>query len=260
MPSKRPKVSAYVPQHIFNYIKAFADERKLTVSQAATLVFAEYFQVDYQVNQSGSLVGTESLARIEALEEQIRNLPFTDNSLLSSLPSKLQLLESLVAQIESRLSSLEAKQSGELLGKPLKQYTDILLEVAEQEDDSIKQLNMLDHVDTPPDDLRLTDSHQAENDLTINEPQVDQNSSLPIEFSTKQLCMRLGVSSGAIAQQRFQCKDDKEKFFDWVQSKDIDKIRWIESGLKGRSPMYEPAIDTPSELLSRLRDWIENNL
>ena len=43
MPTENPKVSAYVPQPIYDHLLEFKSERGLSVSQAVTAILEDYF-------------------------------------------------------------------------------------------------------------------------------------------------------------------------------------------------------------------------
>ena len=43
MPTDKPKLSAYIPQSVYDRFKQFQDERQLPMSQAVAVILVEYF-------------------------------------------------------------------------------------------------------------------------------------------------------------------------------------------------------------------------
>lgn len=257
MPSDNPKVSAYIPPHIFDRFEQYKKEKNVSMSQAVAVIFAEYFQLDLQVNYSSSLLGGEAIiTRLESLEKEVQDLKSSE--LHSSLLSDLQDLRYLVNQIEDRLSKVEANQSRE----PYSSLQNEPLELPQ--DDSVKQLDILEVIENQLEDDRdqVVEEKQQIEGLDAGEPIIGLLSELPIdvELDLHQLAKRLGTTYGTANNKKSRCKDNSEEFLNWIQSKDPDNIRWIESGFRGRAKLYKPVNDTSSELLSRLREWIEKNL
>lgn len=50
MPTENPKISAYVPQVVYDRFKEFQEERELSMSQAAIEIFAHYFEINLEVS------------------------------------------------------------------------------------------------------------------------------------------------------------------------------------------------------------------
>ena len=60
MPTENPKVSAYVPQPIYDHLLAFKADRNLSVSQAVIAILEEYFglgKVDHTAQRLEELEG-----------------------------------------------------------------------------------------------------------------------------------------------------------------------------------------------------------
>jgi hypothetical protein len=309
MPSDNPKVSAYIPQHLFDRFKSFFKERDISMSQAVGVIFAEYFQLDLQVNFiSGSLKEGVILAKLEILEKEVQDLKFSASELPINLLNDLRNLEYLVNQINNRLSEVEARQISELnstlLCEPLK---------ISQEDNSVKQLSILenaenqsecDHNQVVTEEVRQVNNSDSSKPLEVlpskplevlpskplevfpseplevfpseplevfpSEP-LEVFPSEPLEvlpsepqpnvvFNVDYLAKRLGISAGYIVVYKSKHKDDKQKFLDWIQSKDPNRIRWVEAASKKRGVLYKPVDDTDSKLLSKLQKWIKKNL
>lgn len=87
MPSKKPKISAYVSKVVKERLTEFSQERNVSESQAVTIVLAEYFQIQEELKQDSGqvVVGGVTLARMESLECQVSELRLLfESSLLSS--------------------------------------------------------------------------------------------------------------------------------------------------------------------------------
>lgn len=59
MPTDNPKISAYVPQLVYDTFKQFQDERGISMSQAVIVILAEYFGIQQELKEfiEGSVVG-----------------------------------------------------------------------------------------------------------------------------------------------------------------------------------------------------------
>ena len=69
MSTDNPKVSGYVPQHIYDRFKIFCEERGISMSQAVTVIFAEYFGLDLSVKQNSS-TSRPLVERVGLLEQE----------------------------------------------------------------------------------------------------------------------------------------------------------------------------------------------
>lgn len=116
MPTDNPKISAYVPQIVFDKVEEFRRKRNLSMSQAAIIIFAEYFGIEQAVKEftEGTVVGGVTLNRIEEIEssvEQLTLLLHESNSLhsepSSNLLSELEKVTDKMSKIEERLDQLE---------------------------------------------------------------------------------------------------------------------------------------------------------
>jgi len=73
MPTDNPKVSGYIPQHVYDRFKTFCEERGISMSQAVAVIFAEYFGLDLLVKQSSSTSGL-LVERVGLLEQELADL------------------------------------------------------------------------------------------------------------------------------------------------------------------------------------------
>lgn len=73
MPTKNPKISAYVPQVIYDRFLQFKEERDIPFSQAAIEIFAEYFGINLADNSTKEYTGGLP-DRISQLEQLVADL------------------------------------------------------------------------------------------------------------------------------------------------------------------------------------------
>lgn len=85
MPTNNPKISGYVPQPVYDRLIQFKDREGVSVSQAVTIILAEYFGIE-QTLEAQSTVGGVTLARMESLESELGSLA----SEVADLRSELQ--------------------------------------------------------------------------------------------------------------------------------------------------------------------------
>jgi len=79
-------------------------------------------------------------------------------------------------------------------------------------------------------------------------------------INSKLLAVRLKLNSAsAIASAKFKHKTNEIKFYEWLQEKDPDKIRWEEGIANDRAKSWIPAKDTSIKLLRKLEEWLTAN-
>jgi hypothetical protein len=107
MPTDNPKISAYVPQLIYDRFKQFQDETQLSMSQATIVILAEYFGLKQTIRETteGITVGGVTLERVQLIE------------------SRLTELEKLLSRSQSTVESVSEPQKPgslqySLLGEP----------------------------------------------------------------------------------------------------------------------------------------------
>jgi hypothetical protein len=221
MPTNNPKVSAYIPQHIFDCFKAFYEERSISMSQAVAIIFAEYFAVDYQVDQASKLPSGQILSKLQVLEEKVNIFSNLPNEPISELLSRVNFLSEMVVSLKSRLDAMDQSSLS----------------------------NQKEPIN--PEKLDILDNSQTELFSELL-------SGLNIKpLSTKLLASRLGVHSATISHTK--AKLSRDDFCVWLKSKDPDDISWIDVSASNEraSKGYFPDISTPSELLSKLQIWLE---
>ena len=195
MPTENPKISLYVPQHIYDRFIEYKEESGLSMSQAGTVLLAQYFGIEDTIKDiaEGVTVGGVTLDRVEKIEDEIKQLK---------------------EQIKNLVNHKEA------VSEPLAQNT------------KIKHYQPL---------LDIANLHPTE-----------------ILFDNKQLAKRLSVSSSKISSNKGKLTHDS--FLSWIKEADPDGIEWdFQNKISGRGVNYFPVSNTPSELLSKLQEWMVSN-
>lgn len=222
MPTENPKVSAYVPQALFDRFKQFQEERGLTMSQATIALMSEYFGLEQTVK--GSLlatVGGITLERIEAIESELRRLselidkPKTDSELQSSFQDELPRINVIdESPVQSLNDEVETGEDFEPVSESKIQSTD-------------------------------------EGSLLLVIP-----SELPREIiiTGNLLAKRLRMPSPKLSTRKNNT--ELREFIKFLQEKDPDGVAW--EPLKERKG-YIAIGELSSELKSKLLQWISEN-
>ena len=254
MPTNNPKISAYVPESVYNAVKKFQQERNLSMSQAATAIFSEYLGVD-QVASGDTAVGGITLDRFEKLERQVAELQELKNQ-VSDLQQQVEQLKSTsnLPEAKPHLDGTSSQETAKetISGSP---KTD---QVSSQE--STKQ-STSELPDAKPH-LDGTSSQETTEQSTGNVPGSKSNPTTlfsiteptDIKLTKKQLARRLNISADycrKIFKKSNPAQDTAER--------DPDGIAY-EQVKSGRSYVYHPARDTPSEKLTKLQQWLDNQI
>lgn len=243
MATENPKVSGYVPQEIFDCLLEFKEKRSLkSVSLALIVVLSEYFQVDQKVDHQTSLLSGNDFVSREQFEDLENRISELSSSLLSGLNKA----------IDEKIGRFR----DELLYGSLKLVETEVVEVESepQEDSNHLQLDLIDAALNREDvgvDSQTIEPISEQSDFTLSEPS--------ISLSGKFLARRLGIAAPILSSKKKELSE--QDFYNWLQAKDLDKIYWqpVGGSLKGHSKGWIPAQDTPSELLSRLKEWVATN-
>lgn len=91
MPTDNPKISLYVPQKIYDRFREFQQEQNLSMSQAGTVVLAEYFGLEETIKETteGTTIGGVTLTDFEDLKSRV----FSLEKLVDSIKSTSKLLQ-----------------------------------------------------------------------------------------------------------------------------------------------------------------------
>jgi hypothetical protein len=275
MPTENPKISAYVPQIIYDRFKEFKEERKLSFSQAAIELFAEYFGINLAENPTKEFTGGLP-DRVSQLEQIVADLKQS----YVYLSEKVDFIQSTsgLPVVESDNNSviprdgLQGSSPDELIGEPFNelpiQSISKPFSGAEGEPLNSKLLieqdnNLLSNgssqsefISEPPDLL----SHQLEILESKNYESNSLPSDIPNELSIKinypTLAIRLGSTEGSIRNKR--SVSTTEQFTEWITKKDPDKITWCPTK-EGKKVYYSPSNELTDEQKFNLREWLLSN-
>ena len=117
MPTDNPKISAYVPQAVYDRFDEFRQESGLSMSQSAAVIFAKYFGLEDIVKEITGKTTTDNSAldRIKVLESQVSDLFHK----LSELDSKLSRKLPGVVVNESEIAEINTNVVDDTQGGPL---------------------------------------------------------------------------------------------------------------------------------------------
>lgn len=227
MPTDNPKISLYVPQKIYDRFKEFQEERKLSMSQAGIVLLAEYFGEEETVKEisSGTTVGGVSLARLEQLENRVKELELKVNQskTTSSLPDELVDDETVLEEEEKEVEPLETTSG-------------------------LKDKNFTSDIKSDTGEVHTNIITNSEPQLNLlGEPQTIEPLTA-VFLSEKRFCL----SKAMVAS--YKRKHTLEELSEWMKKKDPDGIAWVltEDG-------YVPKDELPDELLNKLQKWIAEN-
>lgn len=261
MSTTNPKISAYIPQHLYDAFVSFCTRKEVSMSKGVALLFSEYFGIDYSANSLGEF---QSVAkRLQDLEERLCVLP---SSLESELLGRIDDLSSQVFALNKRLEAVEHSSS----------VSELLVSQQTSDIDDLVGSEQLTALDGFVDNEVYKDNCDRSNNQTLEQPDEVQSKSLDnvtynqislaltIQESDESLnkidgdllARRIGVTVGTLKNKK--SKLTNQEFTKWTAAKDTDQIPWV-AVKSGSRVHYEPAIDLEGELLSRLQKWITKN-
>lgn len=241
MPTDNKKISAYVPDIVYDRFKKFQEEHELSMSQAAIEIFAAYFGINLNPTVFADFT-SELQSKLEILEKALADLQESHYALSKKVDFMQSTSEPLTSEyvevavdkdIEDELNS---SSNGEPIEEFLEQVADVnILDKFKSSSNSepLKQLQLIDSSDL----LSRLKSNPLQGKLLVNRLN---------KVNTSTLSNKKGDLS-------------LEEFYDWLQSKDIDGIKWVTIG-DGRKARYIPADDSPIEKLKALSEWLDSNI
>ena len=211
MATENPKISLYVPQHIYDRFMKYKEESGLSMSQAGTVLLAQHFGLEATIKDiiDGVTIGGITLDRVEKIEDEIKQLKEQINNLVNQGSSLVELpQEEIVIQKETTIKLQE-------------------------------------------NDKQSTNQITAELPLRLTSP--DSQHRLNKETLAKRL--KVGNPTTVV-----NAANNKTKPFDaWSKKRDPDEIAWKKIKID-RVVYFQPISDTPSELLSKLQEWLKLNV
>jgi len=228
MTTNNPKISAYVPQAVYDRFEQFRKESGLSMSQSAIVIFAKYFGLeDIAKGVTGEITTDNSaLDRIKVLESQVDDLYKRFSELQSKSVDEPSILVGIETEVEPMITNANENVLGEL-------FSELPIQKVDESDTGISSL-------------------QGE---LLKEPLIQIN---PIKGKTlaKRLISpktREGIGASLLSTENKRATDD---FYQWTMKLDVDNIGWE---YKGRTVGYVPVGYLSGELESKLLKWIQEN-
>jgi hypothetical protein len=279
MATENPKISAYVPQVVYERFKQYQEERQLSMSQAVAQLITEHFGIDLSkgiAEQSTS----ELPSRLERVEQDLEDLKQKTANLLVQV-DELQSTSELPKRLSDEyFSELVSRLSGVLLEKQTSKLPEI------QDELSYTQLEIIDAITNVEVnqaytnvsellDSSLNSNLQAEPEgesKNLKERQLDEIdasdnseliSSLPselqefskVKINSEALAKRLQVSAKYLINQKSEL--NYEKFTQWSTDRDPDGIGW-QPIKEGRKVYYVPTTSLGSSILAEQESGLLN--
>jgi len=224
MATNNPKISAYVPQAVYDRFEQFRKESGLSMSQSAIVIFAKYF-------------GLEDIAK--GVTGEIT----TNDSALD----RIKILESQVSDLFQKLSELQ----GELSSKsPLSMVFET--EVKEKYEDLLSE--SLDELPTQRVETLAFSLDGLQGELLGESP--IQIPAISDTLLAKRLLTKKGKPIGTSNFRVKKGRSNTEDFFVWTIHADPDNIGW-ECDEKTR--LCTPDKNLSDELKNKLLKWIQEN-
>jgi hypothetical protein len=264
MPTENPKISAYVPQVVYDRFKQFQEERGLSMSQAAIEVFAEYFGINLADSSTKENTGG-LLDRMLQLEQLVADLKQS----YVYLSQKVDFIQSTGElpkfELNGNSVDIQSKPSSNL---PEENLVSELPSIPKDELPIIKALN--GQQSSPSDDsitpskptsepsnllshqLEIVESTENESNNLLSNPPSEPD----IKINYAVLAQRLGATEGYVKNKK--ATSTTEEFTKWSTKKDPDKISW-QSIKQGKNVYYCPVGNLSDEQKANLQDWLRKN-
>jgi hypothetical protein len=280
MPTQNPKISAYVPQVVYDAFRDYQQKRGLSMSQAAIEIFVEYFGLNLEAllqEFTGGLPGR--LIQVEQSLAELKELYFN----LASQVEKNQTTSELLGDSATNNFIDDAVTASGSLGEtdsnPLKSDEEsevsselpskLLVESLEEEqpqpdiqdDTSVSEsfepeTNRLlsDSNDKLPSELIDPENSELGFQLNLIDSSSDSPSSLPKELSlpATKLGERLSIDRKTLSNHAK--KKSADEFAAMTRLNDPDSIAWVYSQQLKR---YVPHRGLSTEQIQNLKAWKE---
>jgi hypothetical protein len=240
MPTENPKISAYVPQAVYDRFKQYQEESGLSMSQAAINIFAQFLGVEVEVSGDVTKIGGVTPGRFQDLIQEVQDLTQEVQNLKVQLEEVLSKVDYLNSTNKPQDDTVEHEENKSELPKPIDKPIEV--EPISEE----KEIEVV-HKDQPEND---TDRPQ----LILQGELLNE---LPF-LSGRDLALRLNVSTSKLTVTKSEKLLDD--FIDWSKEKDPDQVGWsYKPKAKGRGVDYLPSSELSDELKSKLLRWIKGN-
>jgi hypothetical protein len=124
MPTEHPKISLYVPQTIYDRFIQYKEESGLSMSQAGTVILAEYFGLKETIKEitEGITIGGVTLDRVEIIEEELKQLKEQVNKLVNQTKTDSKPLNTKSVnqkEVIDKLPDIKNQSTQEIVSEPL---------------------------------------------------------------------------------------------------------------------------------------------
>jgi hypothetical protein len=257
MPTDNPKISAYVPQPVYDRFEEFYKNAGLSMSQAATLILAERFGFEEIVKRitKGNTVEINFLdeikelrSRLEIVEKKIGNFQGSNQDI--NKPESNKPFD------KEEMDEPQSDSRGKLLNE------DKLIINTESNDENILDSSLLDEL---PNGLPIesTEFTQASLELCGLQGELLEGSVVFDGITALALAKRLiskrtrkPLSSSSISIQMAK-KSSSQEFAEWTAKLDCDHVGWIYDEKMG---LFIPFGDLSDEAKIKVLKFIQNNL
>lgn len=276
MPTENPKISAYVPQAVFDRFIQFKEERGLSISQTVIEILVDYFGID--LSKSSTEKNTSGIPdRITILEKELADLKQSYVWLVQKVESIQTTSEPLKSGFDNKpvdihSDSLIEPLDGTLIAtgseppsEPSINGSSVIPSEPENELPIIKHLTeqeskLVDNSspqgipksgipNLSPHQLEIVESVDNKGDNLLSNPP----SGLDIKLNYALLAQRLDATEGYLKNKK--STSSPEEFTEWSTKKDPDKISW-QSIKQGKSVYHCPIGDLSDQQKTNLQDWL----
>jgi hypothetical protein len=220
MPTENPKISAYVPQSVYDAFNHFKGERSLSMSQAAIVIFAEYFGIDLSKENSQEI--TDSLPskllvvqnKLELLEKLFYDLDHT----VETLKTTSGLQDKNLVLLSSNFSSLQdSSDNSTSTQRKLVDHKNNTSSLPDIKADSVDSVSLVEVKNT-------NDKSNLQLELLSKPSQEDIDKLQPL--SAAELTKRFGKPEGFVKGKKFQMKNRTKEFLALLKLLDPQGIGW----------------------------------
>lgn len=281
------KISAYVPQRIFDEIEAYAKKENISLSQSIIAGLIAGFDIpEVEIEGRGKKIvissDRETKEKVFELEQKFEQFSSNITSQIEQILSAVQTTTQSNNRNKAELttdrkqningnSSVKNQSIDKILNSPSTENLDNKLdtdEIADKQPDSIQeklpseQQSALSDVKTAKGghpQAPLTDSDfKSKSQAGVVSPLSSQGRERMTNFepfSGRLLGVRLGMNRSSVANQK---KKTLEKFKAWSEEKDPDNISWIPNP-KPNETGYVPSKELTNSQSIKLQQWITTN-
>jgi hypothetical protein len=227
-------------------------------------------------------IGTEKSKQLENLSEslelvrhQITQLDNNFNKIeglgdqyllikqqVQSLSDSLELVRHQITQLDNNHEVKEISRIMESFELRLAAVENLKTSSDIPNEKAIEPLSRHIQLDISDDDLSKSTGELIEVEVIelFSDEEIGATESLSIfpisPLSGKYLSKRIGVNESTISAKKNQLTE--QELYEWLASKDPDHINWRPLG-ETRRKSWIPVEDTPTDLLKKLQEWMENN-